>query len=42
MLGEVLDEHRDLILAGARARRSFRAIYDDVDRLMVRQGYDNR
>lgn len=41
-LVEDLAEHRQLILEGARARRSFRAIYDDVDRLMIRQGYDNR
>lgn len=37
-----LAAHRALILRGVRERRSLRAIYEDVDRLMVRQGYANR
>ena len=37
-----LSEHRQLILDGVRARRSLRQVYDDVDRLLARQGYDNR
>jgi Xaa-Pro aminopeptidase len=34
--------HRELILAEVRERRSLREIYEDVDRLMGRQGYANR
>ncbi|MEU7045765.1 M24 family metallopeptidase [Streptomyces varsoviensis] len=34
--------HRELILAEVRERRSLREIYEDVERLMVRQGYANR
>ncbi|MFC8273642.1 M24 family metallopeptidase [Streptomyces sp. NPDC057271] len=37
-----LRAHRELILAEVRERRSLREIYEDVDRLMVRQGYANR
>lgn len=37
-----LQEHRELILREVRERRPLRAIYQDVDRLMVRQGYANR
>ncbi|MFF0091876.1 M24 family metallopeptidase [Streptomyces canus] len=37
-----LEAHRDLILREVRERRSLREIYEDVDRLMVRQGYANR
>lgn len=37
-----LAAHRELILREVRERRSLREIYEDVDRLMVRQGYANR
>ncbi len=37
-----LRAHRELILAEVRERRSLREIYEDVERLMVRQGYANR
>lgn len=37
-----LRAHRELILSQVRERRSLREIYEDVDRLMVRQGYANR
>jgi Xaa-Pro aminopeptidase len=37
-----LREHRELILREVRERRPLRAIYQDVDRLMARQGYANR
>ncbi|MEU3300930.1 M24 family metallopeptidase [Streptomyces sp. NPDC006678] len=37
-----LRAHRELILREVRERRSLREIYEDVDRLMVRQGYANR
>lgn len=37
-----LEAHRELILREVRERRPLREIYEDVDRLMVRQGYDNR
>ncbi|MEU3076215.1 M24 family metallopeptidase [Streptomyces laurentii] len=37
-----LEEHRALILREVRERRTLREIYEDVDRLMVRQGYANR
>ncbi|MGK5544952.1 M24 family metallopeptidase [Streptomyces sp. URMC 127] len=37
-----LGEHRELVLRGVRERRSLREIYEDVDRLMARQGYANR
>lgn len=37
-----LREHRELILCEVRERRPLRAIYEDVDRLMVKQGYANR
>jgi Xaa-Pro aminopeptidase len=37
-----LREHRELILREVRERRPLRVIYQDVDRLMVRQGYANR
>ncbi|WP_449477406.1 M24 family metallopeptidase [Streptomyces abikoensis] len=37
-----LGEHRELILRGVRERRSLRELYEEVDRLMVRQGYANR
>ncbi|MFJ1582126.1 M24 family metallopeptidase [Streptomyces sp. NPDC088197] len=37
-----LREHRELILRGVRERRPLRTVYQDVDRLMVRQGYANR
>lgn len=35
-------EHRELILNAVRERRSLREIYEDVERLMVTQGYANR
>lgn len=37
-----LREHRELILRGVRERRTLREIYEDVERLMIRQGYANR
>ncbi|WP_121747945.1 M24 family metallopeptidase [Streptomyces sp. E2N166] len=37
-----LEAHRALILREVRERRPLREIYEDVDRLMVRQGYANR
>ena len=37
-----LREHRELILREVRERRPLRQIYEDVDRLMSRQGYANR
>ncbi|WP_392671702.1 M24 family metallopeptidase [Streptomyces sp. LN785] len=37
-----LEVHRKLILDEVRERRSLREIYEDVDRLMIRQGYANR
>ncbi|MFF9209290.1 MULTISPECIES: M24 family metallopeptidase [unclassified Streptomyces] len=37
-----LEAHRELILREVRERRSLREIYEDVDRLMVSQGYANR
>ncbi|WP_330458754.1 aminopeptidase P family protein [Streptomyces sp. NBC_00820] len=37
-----LRAHRELILREVRERRPLREIYEDVDRLMVRQGYANR
>ncbi|WUW92811.1 M24 family metallopeptidase [Streptomyces sp. NBC_01451] len=37
-----LEAHRELILREVRERRPLRRIYEDVDRLMVRQGYANR
>ncbi|MEU6851792.1 M24 family metallopeptidase [Actinacidiphila alni] len=37
-----LREHRELILREVRERRPLRTIYEDVDRLMIRQGYANR
>lgn len=37
-----LAAHRALILDGVRAGRSFRTVYQDVDRLLERQGHDNR
>ncbi|UQI48894.1 aminopeptidase P family protein [Streptomyces sp. HU2014] len=37
-----LREHRELILREVRERRPLREIYEDVDRLMVRQGLANR
>ena len=37
-----LAAHRALIVEGVRAGRSFRRVYADVDRLLERQGYDNR
>ncbi|MCQ4081736.1 M24 family metallopeptidase [Streptomyces sp. RB6PN25] len=37
-----LRDHRDLILREVRERRSLQRIYEDVDRLMARQGYTNR
>ncbi|MFJ6986127.1 MULTISPECIES: M24 family metallopeptidase [unclassified Streptomyces] len=41
-LRDDLAAHRELILREVRERRSLREIYEDVDRLMVRQGYANR
>ncbi|WP_019360005.1 M24 family metallopeptidase [Streptomyces sp. AA1529] len=35
-------EHRELILTAVRERRSLRAVYEDVERLMLAQGYANR
>ena len=37
-----LRDHRELILREVRQRRPLRQIYEDVDRLMGRQGYQNR
>lgn len=37
-----LEAHRGLILREVRERRSLREIYEDVDRLMLKQGYANR
>lgn len=37
-----LGAHRQLILREVREGRSLREIYEDVDRLMMRQGYANR
>ncbi|MEU6056540.1 M24 family metallopeptidase [Streptomyces sp. NPDC047097] len=37
-----LRKHRELILREVRERRTLREVYEDVDRLMVRQGYANR
>jgi Xaa-Pro aminopeptidase len=37
-----LAEYRELVLAGVRAGRSLRTVYDDVDRLIERHGYTNR
>ncbi|MFE9296388.1 M24 family metallopeptidase [Streptomyces niveus] len=37
-----LQAHRELLLREVRERRPLREIYEDVDRLMVRQGYENR
>ncbi|WP_432070122.1 M24 family metallopeptidase [Streptomyces sp. AA1529] len=37
-----LPEHRELILTAVRERRSLRAVYEDVERLMLAQGYANR
>lgn len=37
-----LREHRELILREVRERRPLRTVYQDVDRLMARQGYQNR
>ncbi|GGU81501.1 hypothetical protein GCM10010211_54550 [Streptomyces albospinus] len=37
-----LEAHRELILREVRERRPLKEIYEDVDRLMVRQGYANR
>ncbi|MEV5487516.1 M24 family metallopeptidase [Streptomyces bobili] len=42
LLMDDLEAHRELILREVRERRSLREIYQDVDRLMVRQGYANR
>ncbi|MCX5525163.1 M24 family metallopeptidase [Streptomyces bobili] len=42
LLMDDLEAHRELILREVRERRSLRDIYQDVDRLMVRQGYANR
>lgn len=41
-LMEDLKAHRELILREVRERRPLREIYEDGDRLMVRQGYANR
>ncbi|WP_394828348.1 M24 family metallopeptidase [Pendulispora albinea] len=37
-----LEAYRALILEGVRARRSFRAIYREVDGLLAQQGHKNR
>lgn len=45
MLDRVMDdlaEHRALILDGVRERRPLRDVYDDVDALATRQGFENR
>ncbi|MGW7126875.1 M24 family metallopeptidase [Streptomyces bobili] len=42
LLMDDLEAHRELILREVREGRSLREIYQDVDRLMVRQGYANR
>jgi Xaa-Pro aminopeptidase len=45
VLDRILDdlaEHRRLILDLVRERRPLRSIYEEVDRLADRQGYDNR
>ncbi|NSC22651.1 aminopeptidase P family protein [Streptomyces albus subsp. chlorinus] len=41
LLADLLD-HRELILARVRERRPLREIYQEVERLMIRQGYANR
>jgi Xaa-Pro aminopeptidase len=42
LLMDGLAEHRALVLAGEREGRRLRDIYDDVDRLLARQGFTNR
>lgn len=42
LLRDGLEEHRQLVLDGVRAGRTLRDVYDDVDRLLARQGFDNR
>jgi Xaa-Pro aminopeptidase len=45
ILDRILDDlavHRALILEQVRQRRTFRDIYEAVDQLALRQGYDNR
>jgi len=37
-----LEEHRALVLEGVRAGKHLRTVYDDVDGLLARQGFDNR
>ena len=37
-----LAEYRELVLAGVRAGRTLRTVYEDVDRLIDRHGYANR
>ncbi len=37
-----LEAHRELILREVRERRPLREIYEDVERLMIRQGHANR
>ena len=37
-----LAEYRELVLTAVRSGRSLRAIYEDVDRLIGRHGYENR
>lgn len=41
MLDDLID-HRRLILEGVQAGKSLRGVYEDVDRLLMAQGYDNR
>ncbi|MFC5719819.1 M24 family metallopeptidase [Streptomyces gamaensis] len=41
MMADLL-AHRELVLREVRERRPLREIYEDVDRLMARQGYTNR
>ncbi|MBI2705794.1 MAG: aminopeptidase P family protein [Actinobacteria bacterium] len=42
VLMDGLAEHRSLVLSGVRSGRTLRDIYDDVDRLLATQGFDNR
>jgi Xaa-Pro aminopeptidase len=45
IVDQVVDDlapHRELILDLVRERRTFRSIYEEVDRLAAKQGFDNR
>lgn len=41
LLASELGEYRTLILAGVRSGRTFRQIYEDVDALLTRHGFEN-